>query len=272
MSPDPIQILLDSYQSATQTWLGHAIETGMSLFRKLAALELVVFGLLVTIKARGGAAAIIPDLAWKLFLIALLLTGLLLYPLWVPAITPSFSQLAGEITGFSTLNPAVVVEQGIALALAIVAAGFSAGWFGPDIAGALWAVLAAAGVLLAYIAMAATLTRALIESWIVLAAGPLFLGFSPFRLTAQVADNFIVYAFQVGIRLFFLIVLMSAGRGAAVAWVQALSQSRLTDYNLLLGILAGAIILAYALWSVPQRMAEALTRGWQLGLRQGLSE
>jgi type IV secretion system protein TrbL len=272
MSPDPLQVLLDSYQSATQSWLGHAIDAGMSIFRKLAALELVAFGLLVVIKSRGGAAAILPDLAWKLFLISLLLTGLLLYPLWVPAITPSFTQLAGDITGFSTLNPMVVVEQGIALAVAVVAAGFKAGWLGPDLAGALWVILAAVGILLAYLAMAAVMTRALIESWIVLAVGPLFLGFSPFRMTAQLADNFIIYAFQVGIRLFFLIVLMSAGRGAAFAWVQAIASSDLHDYNLLLGILAGAAILAYVLVSIPGRLADVLTRGWQLGIRQGLSD
>ena len=268
----PFELLLDSYQAASQGWLGYSIEAGLEVFRRLAALELIVFGFLVALKSRGGVAAVIPDLTWKLFLIALFLTGLLVYPIWLPEIAPSFTELAGHITGFSTLNPAVVIQQGIALALAIVASGFAAGWMGPSFAGAVWVLLSAIGVLAFYIAIAAILTRTLIESWIVLATGPFFLGFAPFRLTAQLADNFIVYAFQVGIRLFFLIVLMSVAKGAAIEWVREIATHPLTSYGLLLEVLAGAALLAVVLWTVPSKIADVLTRGWQLGLRQGLSD
>ena len=268
----PFELLLNSYQAATQGWLGYAVEAGLDLFRKLAALELITFGFLVALKSRGGAAAVLPDLTWKLFLLALFLTGLLVYPLWIPTITPSFAAMAEHMTGFSTLNPAVVIQQGIALALAITASGFVAGWMGPSVAGAVWVLLAAIGVLIAYIAMAAIITRTLIESWIVLAGGPLFLGFAPFRLTAQLADNFVIYAFQVGIRLFFLILLMSVARGAAIEWAREIATHTLTSYGLLLEVLAGAVLLAVVLWTLPARIADALTRGWQIGLRQGLAD
>jgi type IV secretion system protein TrbL len=267
----PLDLLLNVYQTATESWIAEAMSAGTALFRRLAALEILVFGLIVALKAgRSGFEAIFPELTWKLFLIALLFTGLLLYPLWVPAIAPSFAQLAGQIGGSATLNPAVVIGQGIALAILILASGLGVGLIFPDLAGSVFVIFAALGVLFAFIAMGAVMARTLIESWFVLAAGPLFLGFSPFRLTAQLADNFLIYAFQVGIRLFFLILMTAAARGVAIEWAQAIITHGLTDYNALLEIMAGAILLAYILWTIPLKVADALTRGWQLGLRQGL--
>jgi type IV secretion system protein TrbL len=268
---EPLDILLDAYQEATEGWLAQALAAGQLLFRRLAALELVVFGLAVAFKSRS-AESLFPELTWKLFLIAFLFTALLLYPLWVPAITPSFAALAGEITGFTTLNPVVVVKQGIAVALALLFTSISSGWIFPDPFGAALGILVSLAIVAAFIAIAAIMTKTLIESWIVLAAGPFFFGFAPFRLTAQIADNFVVYAVQVGIKLFFLILLLSAAQGVAIRWVQIMVLASVYNLQLVLEILAGAILLAVALWAVPSKLADVLTRSWQLGIRQGLGE
>ena len=268
-----LEALINAYQSATQGWLPAAVEIGNALFRRLAALELVVFGLAVAVKARGPRAAeILPELVWKLFLIALLMTGLLLYPLWVPSLIPSFAEAAGEMTGFSTLNPGLVLYQGISLGVLVLATATSSGWMFPDLLGVFVGGLTALGIILAFIAIAAIMTKTLIESWIVLAAGPLFLGFAPFRLTATLADNFLVYAFQVGIKLFFLLVLMAAASEVATQWAVMLQTAPVYNLELVFQLLAGAILLAVALWSIPTRLAEALTRNWQLGLQRSLGE
>lgn len=267
----PVGVLLDVFQVATESWVGNAVDAGQGIFRRLAALELVVFGLIVALKARGATVeAVFPELAWKLFLISLLLTGLLLYPLWVPLITPTFAELAGHITGFSTLNPVVIMAQGIALGLLILASSATNGLLFPDPAGAILGALAAFGIIVCFISIAAVMTKTLIESWIVLAAGPFFLGFSPFRLTAQIADNFIIYAFQVGIRFFFLLLLVSAARNVAIIWAQSILFSGLFNFELIFELLAGSAILAISLWTIPTKIADVLTRNWQLGLRQGL--
>jgi type IV secretion system protein TrbL len=268
---EPLDVLLNAYEGATEGWLANALLAGHGLFRRLAALELVVFGLIVTLKSRS-AEAVFPELAWKLFLIALLLTALLLYPLWVPTITPTFVAVAEDITGFGTLNPVVIVKQGIALALAVLATAISSGLIFPDPFGAALGILVSLGIVAAFVAIAAIVTKTLIESWIVLASGPFFLGFSPFRLTAQLADNFIVYAFQVGIRLFFLIVLLAAARGVALEWVQIIATAGVYNLQLILEILAGALLLAVTVWTIPSRISDVLTRSWQLGLRQGLGD
>ena len=270
---EPLDALLNAYQSVTQSWYGAAIDAGSSIFRRLAALELVVFGLIVALKSRtSGAAGVFPELAWKLFLIALLMTGLLLYPVWVPVIIPSFTTVAETITGMDTLNPVTVVAQGIALAILILTSSISKGWIFGDPIGVLVGGLTAFAILLSFIAMAAIMTRALIESWIVLAGGPFFLGFAPFRLTAALADNFITYAVYVGIKLFLLILLIATVNGVVQEWATLIATTPTYNFQLLFELLAGAIILAVAIWTIPNQVAERLTRGWQLGLRRGFSE
>jgi type IV secretion system protein TrbL len=270
---DPLQALLGAYSSTSQGWLGPAIDAGLSIFTRLAALELVVFGFVVALRARGaGAVAVLPELAWKLFLIALLMTALLIYPVWMPFIAPSFVDVAGSMTGFSTLNPVTVVSQGIALAVLILGTAIGKGLIFGDPLGALVGGVVALGILLAFIAMAAIMTRTLIESWIVLAGGPFFLGFAPFRLTATLADNFITYAFYVGIKLFLLILLIATANRVILDWALLIFSSPIYNFELLFELLAGAVILAVSLWTIPNQFAERLTRGWSLGLRGGFTE
>jgi len=270
---DPLDALINAFQSTSQSWFGPAIDAGTSLFRRLAALEIVVFGFIVALKSRRiDAAGVLPELAWKLFLIALFMTGLLLYPVWVPVIIPSFTGAAEAMTGLSTLNPVIVVQQGIALAVVVLGAATEKGWVFGDPIGVLVGGFTAFGILIAFIAMAAIMTRTLIESWIVLASGPFFLGFAPFRLTAALADNFITYAAYVGIKLFLLILLFATLHGVAIQWINLIFTTPSYNFELHFEMLAGAVIMAVALWTIPNQVAERLTRGWQLGLRGGLSE
>lgn len=266
--------LVDSFDQATQGWLPEAVNAAVTIFQRLAAIELVVFGLVVAVKSRGpGAADVLPSLAWKLFLIGMLFTGLLLYPYWIPVIGQSFAELAGAITGFDTLDPVVLTQQGLTLAVQLFATATSSGWlFGTSPLGALVGGAGALGVALAFIAIGGILLKTLIESWIVVAAGPLFLGFAPFRWTAQLADNFLAYAFEVAIKFFLLILMAAAVGNVAAVWAAALVNSDGASFELVLEILAGSVLMAISLWTVPTRMADVLTRGLSFGLRQGLSD
>ncbi|HEX4956390.1 MAG TPA: type IV secretion system protein [Thermoanaerobaculia bacterium] len=268
-----LSFLVGTFEQATEGWLSAALDAATGLFQRLAAIELVIFGLVVAVKARGeGAAAVFPQLIWKLFVIGMLFTGLLLYPLWIPVILESFAALAGEITGTPTLNPVALAEQGIALGMAVWFTASFSGWLVPNFFGGFVGSVAALGITLAFIAIAAILLKTQIEAWIVVAAGPLFLGFAPFRWTATLADNFLAYAFEVAIKFFFLILLSSAAAGVALQWFNQIQNAGTFNFQLVLEILAGSILLAVSLWTVPTRMADVLTRGLSFGLKQSLTE
>ena len=68
---------------------------------------------------------------------------------------------------------------------------------------AIYAALSAFLLFLCFLVVAAQLTLVMIESYIVLGAGVLFLGFSAFRGTASFGENLIAYAFHDGIKVFF---------------------------------------------------------------------
>ncbi len=268
-----LSFLVGTFEQATEGWLPAALDAATGLFQRLAAIELVIFGLVVAVKARGeGAAAVFPQLIWKLFVIGMLFTGLLLYPFWIPLILESFAALAGEITGITTLNPVVLAEQGIALGMAVWFKASFSGWLVPNFVGGFVGGVAALGITLAFIAIAGIALKTQIEAWIVIAAGPLFLGFAPFRWTATLADNFLAYAFEVAIKFFFLILLTAAAAGVALEWVHQLEPGDPFNLQLALEILAGSVLLAISLWTVPTRMADVLTRGLSFGLKQSLTD
>jgi len=265
--------LLTTFEQATDGWLSASFDAGMALFQRLAAIEIAVFGIVVALKARSaGAAAILPELSWKLFLIGLVLSGILIYPLWLPVLLQGLPGLAGEITGDATINPAEVVARGSALSILVLGRAVASGWLSFSLVPSAIGVIGALGLFLAFFAMGAILFKTLIESWMILAIGPLWLGFAPFRLTAPIADNFLTYSFQVGIKLFLLVLMNGAVQGIATSWYHQLSDPQAINFQLVLEVVAGAGLLAVSLWTVPTRMADVLTRGLDFGLKRALQE
>ncbi len=107
------------------------------------------------------------------FFYALLLSG----NTWIPAVVSGFRQAGSTASGLPDLNPTGVFDQGLALANAILNAveglGLLEGLF-PSLV----AVFTALIVVVAFAIIAAQLLVALVESFIVIGAGILFIGFS----------------------------------------------------------------------------------------------
>jgi len=101
---------------------------------------------------------------------------------WVPAVIQSFSQAGATAAGLTDLSPTGVFDQGLALANRILNAtsdlGLLDGFFASLIAG-----ITAIVVVVAFAVIAAQLLVALVESFIVIGAGVLFLGFAGSRWT-----------------------------------------------------------------------------------------
>src|SRR5260370_10141870 len=90
---------------------------------------------------------------------------------------------------------------------------------------AMFGALAALIIALAYVAIAAQLVLVLIESYVVLGGGVLFLGFSAFRGTAAFAENLIAYTFGVGIKVFLLYLIVGLGSQIAKSWIPLIHTS-----------------------------------------------
>jgi hypothetical protein len=131
------------------------------------------------------------------FFYALLLNG----GTWVPAVIQSFSQAGATAAGLTDLSPTGVFDQGLALANKILNAtsdlGLLDGFFASLIAG-----ITAIVVVIAFAVIAAQLLVALVESFIVIGAGVLFLGFAGSRWTKFFTERYLSYIATIGVKLF----------------------------------------------------------------------
>src|SRR4029079_4122367 len=125
------------------------------------------------------------------------------FPLWVPRITQGFAEAGKQASGTTALSPSSILDEGITLSGNILTATGSTGFLANP-SGNLVGSLVSLIVLLVFALIAAQLVLVLVESYIVLSAGILFLGFGASRITAPLAERYFLYAFEVGIRLFFL--------------------------------------------------------------------
>jgi type IV secretion system protein TrbL len=136
-----------------------------------------------------------------------------------------------------------------------------------DPAMAVYGALAAFVVALAYTAIAAQLVLVLVESYIVLGSGVLFLGFAAFRGTAAFAENLIAYTFGVGIKVFLLYLIVRLGSQIAQGWIPLIRSSDFFGpVSPLLQVVGGAIIFAVLSIRVPNAVAARLSGGSSFGI------
>src|SRR5207244_11166402 len=126
-------------------------------------------------------------------------------------------------------------------------------------------------IALAYIVIAAQLVLALIESYIVLGGGVLFLGFAAFRGTAAFADNLIGYTFGVGVKVFLLYLIVGLGSQIAKSWIPLIQSSTFFGpTSPLLEVLGGALIFAILAVRVPHVVAHRLSGHATFGIAHAL--
>src|SRR6202035_2496260 len=90
---------------------------------------------------------------------------------------------------------------------------------------AIYGAIAAFLVAMSYTAIAAQLVLVLVESYVVLGGGVLFLGFAAFRGTAGFAENLIAYTFGIGIKIFLLYLIVGLGTQIARGWIPMIQSS-----------------------------------------------
>src|SRR4029079_14312324 len=122
--------------------------------------------------------------------------------------------------------------------------------------GAFFTSLLALLTLLCYVGLAVQLCLVLVESYLVLANGALFLGFAASRFTAKLAENYIAYSFTVGIRTLVVYLLVGIGLPLSVHWIDRTHRATwgdaLTPY---LTVFSGSCLFAALVWILPNRIA-----------------
>ena len=154
--------------------------------------------------------------------------ALLIYGrLWIPAITDSFETLGQHASGGGPLSPSDVFVRGLNMAGALIDGATSSGIF-KDFGAALALVVAACLTLLAFCGITIQFVVAMVESYILVAAGFVFLGFGGSRWSAPYVERYIGLAISIGVKIMLLYLLLGTGMNLSLAWLaDAVADDRL---------------------------------------------
>ena len=250
------QILNDigaAYSSATASWIQVLLPLAQRLFLALATIELIWSGIWWAIASRRDEMVLVPLLR-KVLTIMFLFSVLLFAPVWIPAVIGSFVRAGQLASGFESLDPSTVVQQGIDIALGMYSriSGVVAFLTAPA-----WLFVAPIVVVFSFSVIAGILLVTLIESYIVIGGGVLLLGFAGSRWTATFAEGYLLYAVRVGVKLLVLYLLIGIGMSLPETWLSApdlFTFAPRREFE----VMGGALIFAMIIWRVPQFAASML--------------
>jgi len=244
----------NTYRTAAQGWGDTLFSIAQGLFIKLALLEILWFGLMFVIEKddpRQFMVMLLKKIMALLFFYAILLN----FDIWIPAIIDGFTQAGADAGGVSVLTPSAVVERGMALSTAIFDKTDDLGI--SEVGTAFVIGLVALMVLFAFIIIAGQLLVTLIESYLVVTAGVLFLGFAGSRWTTTFAEKYISYAVSVGVKLFITYLIIGAGQTLSDSWMGILQSS--DEASAYLEVLAGAVVYTFLAFQIPSLASSILT-------------
>jgi type IV secretion system protein TrbL len=263
--------VVHTYSSASIAWLATVLPIAQRLFAVLATLELAVSGLFWAL-SRETLDAVAAALLRKFIVLSFLFTLLFEFPLWIPAITRSFEAAGQAASGTTAVNPSLLLDDGIAIGAHMLQAIDDAGLLTHP-AGTLVAEATALIVILAYALIAVQLCLTLCEVSLVLTGGALFLGFAGFRVTAPLAEGYLLFSFQTGIKVYLLYLLTGVGTTLSGQWAaldfQLFTSAAPPTLAPQFAVMTGALVLCLLTWRTGG-IATRLVHSASFHLREAL--
>lgn len=263
--------LVQGYQTAARSWLGTLTPMAERTFGILAGLEIAV-GALMWVVHRRTIDEMLLGFIRKILVLGLFFAFLSQFQQWVPRIVEGFQAAGRAASQTQDLTPSGVLKVGTDISTRLLLAADKVGMLIPPV-GMFLGPLVAMIVMIAFICIAAQLVMTLVESYLVVTGGVVFLGFAAFRGSAPIADKYIVYAVQVGVKLFLLYLLVATGLTMTARWVEDMERQILIfggNWKPLFDILAGSVVFALLVWRIPTQVSHFLTQSVHLHLREAL--
>jgi type IV secretion system protein TrbL len=266
----PSQIL-NQYRAQRVTWMTNVWPFANNLFFWLALIEFTWSAAIMMLEKtdlQSWTAALIRRIMWIGAFYALLLNG----RTWIPTIVDSFNILGQQASGAGPMSPSDVFMRGLNVAGALMD-GASSSAFLKNPGTSLACVVAAAMTVLAFIGITIQFVVAMVESYIIVAAGVIFLGFGGSRWTAPYVERYIGLGVANGVKIMLLYLLIGVGMDISLGWIpdaQAVSTSTTPAMNAF-EVMGAALIFLMLCWQIPKLFsavlggAPALTGGDLLG-------
>lgn len=197
---------------------------------------------------------------------------------WMEAIIASFEELGIRGSTGSVLSPGDIFMRGINIGGSIMASSSAWGYL-TGIGSSLAAVFAGFMVVIAFTLITTSYMMALIESFIVLTAGMIFLGFGGSSFSQPYVERFIAFAVATGVKIMLLYFLIGTGMVVSNQWLIAakgLNGSPIPGDSSM-AIMGAALMFLLLVWKVPALFssmlsgAPSLTAGDAIGIGTAVS-
>ena len=262
--------IASQYRDASRLWRPRLLPIAQQLFMVLASLEFAVSGAIWALR-RDSLDDIAAKFLLKFALVAFLLALITSFTYWIPPIVNGFAAAGERAIGSTvTVSPSGIIDIGRQTAFTILNT-LDIGVMLRNPAMALFGALAAFTIAVAYAVIATELVLLLIESYIVIGGGVLFLGFAAFRGTAAFAENLIAYTFGVGIKVFLLYLIVGLGSQIAKSWIPLIQTSTFFGPSSpMLEVVGGAIIFMVMTMRIPRVVAHRISGHASFGIAHAL--
>ncbi|MBJ7533609.1 P-type conjugative transfer protein TrbL [Rhodomicrobium vannielii ATCC 17100] len=245
------------YQQNAQKWEATLATYAQTLFWLLAAIEMSYAAIRLAFRG-ADVSEWMAELVNQILFIGFFLALLVNSSAWAAAIVNSFRTAANEAVqasgGTSLIAPSDIFAIGLSMANKVL--DQSSIWSPGSSVGL---IIFALVLLICFALIAAFLVLALVESYVVISAGILFMGFGGSRWTKDYALKMVTYALSVGAKLFVLQLLIGLGQQI----FNALLQNFETNTSDLL-VSVGSAIVMLALTKIIPDMIQGLINGTQI--------
>lgn len=206
----------------SNSWMSQMETAASYIFYALAGLEFAWWG--ITRLAKGGEISdVVVGVMMKIITLGFFWTFMQEAPQWVPDIIHSFMQLGQQAGGTSATTPSQIFDLGVVDAAHVIS---SLGTLAPSA----WKIITSGGgadakfvleaivvglcaliLVLAFALIALQLLITTIEMYIVVGGGIVLTGMFGSRWTLPIAEKYIGYAVQVGIKLMVIYLIVGLG-------------------------------------------------------------
>src|SRR5258708_22715959 len=217
-STNPSKIM-DQYRSQRVQWTTNIWPYANTLFGLLAVIEFAWSAAVMLLEKsdlQSWTSALVRKIMWIGCFYALLLNG----RSWIPWIIQSFEQIGETASGGAALSPSSVFSQGLNIAGSLMDSASTAAFFTKP-GSSLALVFAAIIIVLSYGIITLQFIVAMVESYIIVAAGFIFVGFGGSRWTVPYTERYIGLAVSTGVKIMLLYLLIGAGLNFALDWETA---------------------------------------------------
>ncbi len=250
--------ILNQYRDQRVMWFTNIWPYANNLFGMLAVIEFAWSAALMLLEKtdlQSWTAALVRKVMWLGAFYALLLYG----RFWIPAITDSFEMIGQNAAGTGPMSPSDVFSRGIDLAGALMATSSSAAFFtnlGTSLAMVVTGIITA----LAFIAITVQFVVAMVESYVIVAAAFIFVGFGGSRWTAPYVERYIGLGVSNGVKIMLLYLLIGTGMNLSTEWMTQAENiaSNSSPAMSALEIMGASIIFMMLCWQIPKLFSAVL--------------